>query len=84
MSFSVTKEKLCEGGSYMWEGKPQQKYCEDLMKTSKGIEKFNQHNCEKPLIGRPLKKFEFYTLSNDRWNNTLKPSDLSLNDTIYI
>jgi hypothetical protein len=83
MSFSVTKEKLCEGGSYMWEGKPQQQYCEKLMSTPQGIKQFYQHNCGRPWAGRPLRKFEFYTLSNGRWENNLKVSQLSLNGTMY-
>ena len=70
--FEVSKPKLCEGGPYMRQGKPElDKYCSELLSTKQGTREYEQMNCTCPgFVGRPV-TFNRTTMSNALWENEM-------------
>lgn len=69
--FEVTPAKTCDGGLYMTQGAPQQKYCEKLLSTPQGRKQYYEVNCPGGLYsGRPL-HMERTPMSDSQWENQM-------------
>jgi hypothetical protein len=66
--WEVSPAKQCSGGAYMMQGNSTRaKMCRNLYKNNP--EEIHQLNCGSGFIGMPKNKFEYTTLSNDKWKN---------------
>jgi len=79
-NFQVTPAKLCEGGTYMTNGGPNEKMCQKMWSTKDGKSEISKYNCvEGKYNGRPV-HFEFTPMSSPLWRNEMcNPPILSKN-----